>query len=62
MGKLSQDIHGKTKQHEYYTEVEAKQGDINSSGWLSPRSPINLTNEERIVMGLNIPELQRLNN
>lgn len=60
-GSYPRHPHGKTKLHEYYTEVEAKQGDIIFfPGWLSHRSQPNQSNQERIVMGLNIhAELQR---
>lgn len=44
----------KSKLHNYFTEVEVKQGDVVFfPGWLSHRSQKNNSNERRIVMGMN---------
>jgi len=44
----------KSRLHNYYTEVEVKQGDVVFfPGWLSHRSQPNNSLERRIVMGMN---------
>ena len=44
----------KSKLHNYYTEVEVKQGDVVFfPGWLSHRSQPNRSLQRRIVMGMN---------